>query len=80
MKKTILVLSALVLFGCANSDERIASKTAQYLNVPVEKIKLKSAEKNALDTNWTVQVNESEYTCSADDMLRDMKCNQTLGN
>ncbi|EMA2482769.1 hypothetical protein U2G54_004280 [Vibrio fluvialis] len=74
MKKLTIAVSALVLFGCANSDERITKKTADYFNVPASEVNLKHAEKNALDTYWRVEINNEEYACNADDMLRDLKC------
>jgi hypothetical protein len=74
MKKLTIAVSALVLFGCANSDERITQKTADYFNVPLSEVNLEHAEKNALDTYWRVKINNEEYACYADDMLRDLKC------
>lgn len=80
MKKQIQIVCvsiiALVLLGCANTNDNIKFETARSVggNVSPEEVVITDVDRGMTTVKWKATVPNGNFVCSADDMLHKVLC------
>lgn len=74
--KTILVLSVLVIGGCASTDDNLQRASAMAIgnNTDPSTVTVSDIDRGATSVKWMATTPAGRYACSADDMVRRPYC------
>lgn len=76
MQLICISIVALVLFGCANTNDNIKIETARSIggNISPEDVTLTEIDRGMTTVKWKAAAPSGNFACSADDMLRRVLC------
>lgn len=74
--KAIVVLSALMIGGCASTDDNLQRASAMAIgnNTDPSAVAVSDIDRGATSVKWTANTGAGRYACSADDMVRRPYC------
>jgi len=66
----------LAVSGCASNNENLQRSTARSIerNLSPDVINISNVDRGALSVKWTAEAQGTTYSCSADDMVRQVYC------
>ncbi len=75
MKKVFLMLTFVMLCGCASTNENLQRETARFIgDISPAEVSVSSIDRGATSVKWAAETPKGKYDCSADDMVRRVHC------
>ena len=70
------IATVFVVAGCASNNENLQRSTARSIerNLSPDVINISNVDRGALSVKWTAEAQGTTYSCSADDMVRQVYC------
>lgn len=76
MNRSIFLIAAFVLAGCANTDTALMRESAITIggSVRPDSVQLQNVDRGITTVTWDAVTSEGAFNCSADDMLKRVRC------
>jgi len=70
------IATVLVVTGCASNNENLQRSTARSIGreLSPDAINISNVDRGASSVKWTADAQGITYSCSADDMVRQVYC------
>ena len=75
MKKLFLILTVMMLCGCASTNENLQRETARFIgDINPAQVSVSNIDRGVTAVKWEAETPKEKYDCSADDMVRRVHC------
>jgi hypothetical protein len=76
MRRTLTIVSLLMLLGCASSPVNLQRETARVIGQQVSpsSVTVSNVDRGWRSVSWTATAGGRSYQCSADDMVKRPYC------